>query len=136
MTTPREPREDHHSVENEISGGTFHGPVFQAGSFRGDINFAAPHENVESDELEFRKEFMSRQRESWKEEKAARQKRAAESRAEAEKKRIENQVGCLFLFLFLTFTVTAFVLIYFFHSWLGLASAALAYVCLKGLMSD
>lgn len=79
---------------------------------------------------------MSRQRESWKEEKAARQKRAAESRAEAEKKRIENQVGCLFLFLFLTFTVTAFVLIYFFHSWLGLASAALAYVCLKGLMSD
>ncbi|MFF6908601.1 hypothetical protein ACFY9Q_22040 [Streptomyces sp. NPDC012389] len=123
-------------MENEISGGTFHGPVFQAGSFRGDINLATPHENTETDELEFLKEFMSRQRESWKEEKAAQQKKAAERRAEAEKKRVEEQVGCIFLFLFLTFTVTAFVLTYFFHNWLGLASAALAYVCLKGLMSD
>ncbi|MFH8884517.1 hypothetical protein [Streptomyces californicus] len=136
MTTPREPHEDRHSVENKISGGTFHGPVFQAGSFHGEVRSGEASETLDPEELTFRAEFMKRQRAAWKEEEAARRKKAAEKRAKAEKEQAEVRIGCTLLAFSLVFAAAAFTLFYFSHNWPGLGCAALAYVCFKKAMSD
>ncbi|MFB8073623.1 hypothetical protein [Streptomyces californicus] len=136
MTTPREPHEDRHGVENKISGGTFHGPVFQTGSFHGEVRSDGASGTVDPEELIFRAEFMKRQRAAWKEEEAARRKKAEEKRAKTEKEQAEVRIGCTCLVFSLVFAAAASTLICFSHNWPGLACAALAYVCFKKVMSD